>query len=86
MVYLAKKPDRYTKVLLKVRELNNKDVPATFIKLCEELPHLEKSKVLLVLNVLGDCDLVRGSYGDVGNNRACYIYHATQAAIFWLDN
>jgi hypothetical protein len=80
------KPDKYIQVLTKIRELNDKGIPAPFTKLCEELPNLEKTMVLDAIYGLKEWDLIYGCYGDIGNDRVGYQYFIKSIATTWLDS
>ena len=83
---MTTKPDRYIQTLLKIRELNDKKQPTNYTALIKELPELSRVDINCAIDVLGDWDLIKGGYEEVGRGRVGYCYHLTGSASYWLDN
>jgi hypothetical protein len=82
---MSNKPDRHIQTLLKIRELNDKKQPTNYTTLIKELPELSRVDINCAIDTLGDWDLIRGGYEEVGKGRVGYCYHVTSSAIYWLD-
>ena len=77
--------DQYIRTLLKIKELTEKKIPATFSNLCKEMTILSKHDIIESLWVLGEWSLIYGEYGSISKDRAGRIYYIDEMAPMWAQ-
>jgi hypothetical protein len=77
--------DEYIRTLLKIKELEEKHILASFTKLCEEIPILTKHQIIEATWVLSEWSLIHREYGSFGNGRCGSFYVIDEMAPDWAQ-